>query len=141
MSLIPLFLAALLALPADVTAPWFDLGFALPGSNGTPALEASGPLTGGSVLAIDLEQAHPLAHAYLVVGFSTLYAPYKGGVLVPAFDLLVQMPTDDLGEIHVNTHWPHGAPAGVPLVLQFWIDDPEAPQGRAGSNAVGALTP
>jgi hypothetical protein len=141
MATLALLLAAALALPADVTAPWFDLGFALPGVNGVPALEASGPLTGGSVLAIDLTQAHPQAHAYLVVGFSKLYAPYKGGVLVPAFDLLVQIPTDDLGEIHLQSHWPHGAPSGVPLIMQFWINDPQAPQGRAGSNAVEALTP
>ncbi len=141
MNLLALLLTVAVTLPADVSAPWFDLGFALPGSSGSPALDASGPLTGGSVLAIDLEQAHPLAHAYLVVGFSTLYAPYKGGVLVPAFDLLVQVPTDALGEIHLQSHWPNGAPAGVPIVMQFWIDDPDAPQGRAGSNAVGALTP
>ena len=75
------------------------------------------------------------------MGFSTLYAPHKGGVLVPAFDLLVELPTDALGEIHLQTHWPSGVPAGFPVVMQFWIDDPEAPQGRSGSNAVGALTP
>lgn len=141
MATLALILAAALALPAEVAAPWFDLGFALPGTTGAPALEASGPLTGGSVLAIDLTQAHPQAHAYLVVGFSTLYAPYKGGVLVPSFDLLLQLPTDASGEIHLKSHWPHGAPSGFPLVMQFWINDPQAPQGRAGSNAVGALTP
>lgn len=65
----------------------------------------------------------------------------NGASNVPSGDLLVQLPTNAMGEIHLKTHWPHGAPAGVPLILQFWIDDAQAPQGRAGSNAVGALTP
>jgi len=136
-------LSVLLAVPAaaQLAEPWHDLGFALAGAHGAPQLVAAGSLSGGSALVIDLAQGQEFAHAYLVVGLSTLYAPYKGGTLVPAVDLLVPMATDAAGALHVEAHWPHGVPAGVPLVLQFWINDPLAPVGRSGSNAVGALTP
>ena len=139
-------LAAVVIALAAATAsaqsgPWFDLGFALPGIDGLPHLSAKGPLTAGSPLSIELTHAAPHEDAYLVIGFSAIFAPYKGGVLVPAFDLLFELPTTPLGEVSLVGHWPAGVPAGLPFVMQFWIDDDAAVAGRAGSNAVGALTP
>jgi hypothetical protein len=134
-------LLLLAASPAPVAKPWVDLGFALPGKYGDPVLEVAGPLTGGSVLSIQLTNAEEFSHSYLVIGFSTLYAPYKGGTLVPAFDAIFPMATDEVGEISLIAHWPTGSPSGVPVIFQFWINDEHAVQDRSGSNAMGALTP
>jgi hypothetical protein len=90
--------------------PWQDLGFALPGTFGDPLLQVSGPLTPDSVLDIELSNAKPFAHAYLVVGFSLLYAPYKGGTLVPDFDLLFVYPTTQQGMVSIVSHFPPGPP-------------------------------
>jgi hypothetical protein len=131
----------LLAAAPAPTAPWEDLGFALAGTAGLPHLEVTGPLTGGSALTVELTNAKPTSHAYLVLGFSSIYAPYKGGTLVPAFDLLFVLPTSELGGIKIVAHWPQDVPPGVPVVMQFWINDEQAIAGRAGSNAMGTVTP
>jgi len=139
---LPLLCALLLVAGSDpLHDPWQDIGYALPGTLGDPVLDINGPLTGDSVLDIELSSAKPLAHAYLVVGFSLLLAPYKGGTLVPDFDLLFVYPTTSQGTVSILSHFPPGAPSGFPIVMQFWIDDEVAIQGRAGSNAMGALTP
>lgn len=134
-------LLLLAASPAPVAKPWVDLGFALPGKYGDPVLEVTGPLTGGSMLTLALTNAEEFSHSYLVVGFSTLYAPYKGGTLVPAFDALFPVATDEVGAITLTAHWPTGSPPDVPVIFQFWINDEHAINGRSGSNAMGALTP
>jgi hypothetical protein len=77
----------------DLDLPWTDLGFALPGSNGTPALSGLGPLTSGSSNQLDLVSAKPSATATLIFGLSQLGAPFKGGVLVPNPQLFIPLPT------------------------------------------------
>jgi hypothetical protein len=126
---------------ASASGPWTDLGFALPGALGLPHLECSGPLTPDSGLSIGLSNAKLSTPAYLVVGFSAIYAPYKGGVLVPDFDLLLSLWTNLDGGVHASAHWPGGAPSGFTIYLQFWINDEAAVAGRAGSNAVMGVVP
>jgi hypothetical protein len=139
-----LLVTALLVRPAtaqNLAPPWSDLGNALGGTYGDPVLFAQGDLTGASVLTISLSNAVEFQHAYLVVGFGTLYAPYKGGLLVPSFNLLLQFSTGSAGAVNIVTHWPSNVLSGIPVVMQFWINDELAPVGRAGSNAIAAVTP
>jgi hypothetical protein len=136
-----LLVCLLLVAGAPPHDPWVNLGYALPGTLGEPLLQVKGPLTPESVVDIELSNAKPFAKAYLVVGFSAIFAPYKGGILVPDFDMLVLYPTGEAGTVSIVSHFPPGAPSGFPIILQFWIDDEAGIQGRAGSNAMGALTP
>ena len=139
-----LLVAVVLALAPAAAAqsgPWTDLGFALAGSNGLPHLECIGPLTPGSGLEIHLSNAKDGALSYLVLGLTAIYAPYKGGVLVPNFDLLVYGWTYHSGGLDIETHWPAGVPSGVSFYLQYWIDDEAAVAGRSGSNALMAVVP
>ena len=133
----------LLLAPAGAaqSGPWTDLGFALAGTNGLPHLQCSGPLTPGSGVSLSLANAKFSTPAYLVIGASAIYAPYKGGVLVPNFDLLFVLWTDDQGEVNAVAHWPPNVPSGFALYLQYWIDDDAAVAKRAGSNAVKGVTP
>jgi hypothetical protein len=138
-------LALLLVLLAPAataqSGPWTDLGFALAGAKGLPELECTGPLTGGSGLGVNLYNAEVDKAAYLVLGLTAIYAPYKGGVLVPNFDMLFANWTDHHGECLILTHWPHGVPSGISFYLQYWIDDDAAIAKRAGSNAMKGVTP
>ena len=55
--------------------------------------------------------------------------------LTPPGGFLV-LATDAQGELEISGPWPSGVPAGIELVLQYWMVDPAAPFGFAGSNAV-----
>ncbi|RKY21315.1 MAG: hypothetical protein DRQ55_04850 [Planctomycetota bacterium] len=125
-------------LPSSV---WQDLGHSLAGGPGTPALIMSGPLTGGSQVDLALSDALPSSAAFLVVGFSLLEAPLKGGVLVPSADLLVTLSTTPAGTLGFSFAWPTGVPAGLPTYIQVWIQDPAGPKGFSASNGVVGTTP
>ncbi len=118
---------------------WSDLGLGLAGTAGqVPTLTGSGPLTASSVNAVDLAAALPGAAAHLVFGLTRIDAGFKGGVLVPAPDLLISgLPIDGAGQLSVPFVWPTGVPAGFPFYLQVWVEDGQGPLGFAASNGLG----
>jgi hypothetical protein len=121
---------------------WFDLGAGLAGTLGTPVLAGDGGLAGGEALSLTLSGALPNSGATLVLGFSALAAPFKGGTLVPNPDLLIfGLPTGPSGELTLNGVWPVGLPADFSVFLQEWIADAGGPVGFAATNALRAVTP
>jgi hydroxyacylglutathione hydrolase len=133
------------ALPAAARAqccdPWTDLGQSLPGTHGAPLLEASGSLADLTLVTLDLSAALQSSPAWLVAGLAQLDAPFKGGVLVPAPQVLVPLATDASGMLGLSAPWPAGLPAGTPVLVQCWVQDPAAVAGFAASNAQLGLTP
>ena len=121
--------------------PWMNLGNALAGSAGEPALVGSGPLTPGSTLTLDLSQALPSTLITLVVGLNALNAPFKGGMLIPAPDLMATITTSPLGQVSMSSTWPSGVPTGTALFMQFWMADAAGIQGFAASNGLQATVP
>jgi len=122
--------------------PWSALGDGLPGTDGTtPYLSAFGTLAAGSPLRLLLEDAPPSATASLVAGLALLGVPFKGGVLVPAPDLVVPVPTNATGTAQVEGTWPAGVPGGTALLVQAWIPDAGGPAGFVASGAVQGTTP
>lgn len=116
---------------------WVDLGSALAGSAGEPALAGDGELIAGQPMSVGVAGALPGAPLTLVVGLARLDAPFKGGVLVPAADLLISgLATDASGGLVLGTTWPAGVPAGLTFYLQGWIADAGAPQGFAATNGL-----
>jgi len=120
---------------------WTDLGFALAGVNGDPALVGSGSLASGSINSVDLSNAAPVATAGIFIGLSAITAPFKGGTLVPNPDALIIVNTDALGEFGLGFHMPAGVPAGVSLFVQMGVQDGAAINGVALSNAIEGVTP
>jgi hypothetical protein len=121
---------------------WDDLGNGLAGTAGvTPALTATDTLCAGATVIPALRGALPSSQAHFVLGLSTLFAPLKGGVLVPFPDVLVfGLPVDTAGELVIELPLPDPLPPGIPLVMQFWVSDAGGPAGFSASNAVGAVT-
>ena len=77
-----------------------------------------------------------------MVGASAAHLPIGGGVLIPAPDLVVPLPTTDaLGAWSLVTGWPAGIPTGTPFYLQVALVDGLAPSGFAGSHGWRGLTP
>ena len=123
-------------------APFEDLGDGLAGTQGVPVLEGDGTLLPADPVSLALSHALAFAPATLVVGFSEVGAPLKGGVLVPSPDMLVTgFVTDGSGSLTLNAAWPTGVPPGFSVWLQQWIVDAGAPQGLAASNGLRATTP
>jgi hypothetical protein len=120
------------------TVLWTDLGQGLAGGAGTPALEGQGLLVAGTPLKLTLKQAPPHLSATLIVGAHPVALPFKGGVLVPAPDLLLSGLTTPvtLGQV-----LPPGFPADVNLWFQMWLADPAGPKGLSASNALRADFP
>ncbi|MCB9898851.1 MAG: DNRLRE domain-containing protein [Planctomycetes bacterium] len=121
--------------------PWLDVGGGAAGTLGVPRFTAAGALVGGDTVEFLLTNAPPAASAYFVLGVSALFAPFKGGVLVPNPDLVVGgLPTGPLGVLGFGLTWPLGVPAGLPIWIQDWILDAGATYGFAGSNGISSIT-
>lgn len=121
---------------------WTDLGQGLAGAAGAPTLQATSLLYPQSPFELVLDGAAPGKAAALVVGFSQLGAPFKGGVLVPSPDLIRPgLHTGTTGTLELDFPWPDGVPSGIALYLQFWVPDPTGPAGFSASNALKAQVP
>jgi hypothetical protein len=129
-------------LELTVVGCWKDLGLGLAGLNGTPSLGGSGTLLGGDAMSLAIASGRPLSTAALVVGFSQINAPFKGGTMVPAANLLVAgLPLDGAGELTLPGTWPAGLPSGLSIFLQAWIADAAGPHGFSATNGLSATTP
>jgi hypothetical protein len=125
-----------------IHSTWFDLHQPLPGSNGAPLLVGSGPLTGGEPMALELTSGPSFGIGHLVLGFSLLNAPLKGGNLGPNPSVIVSgLPLDVTGSYTLSALWPTGIPAGFSLYFQEWFADPGGVQGFAASNTLRGVTP
>ncbi len=121
--------------------PWFNVGFGLLGTNNKPRLEAEGLPLDGELIELKLSRGLPGATAHLVIGGSAVFAPFKGGTLVPAVTLLIPATVDPLGKIDLPALWPPGFPPGLALWFQWWIADPVGVQGFSASNGLQVLVP
>lgn len=115
---------------------WMDLGKSIPGTAGEPRLEGEGDVKAGNTIVLRTENAKPAAPATLIVGFTQVDAPFKGGTLVPAADLMIGMATNDAGIIELPVTLPADFPAGMTLYLQTWIVDEAAYGGSAATNGL-----
>ena len=105
---------------------WKDVGGAITGTAGKPALVGSGLLAPGSSNTLALGNAKPSAAALLVFGLFPLGAPFKGGTMVPMPQHLWPLPTGPGGSATT--------PQLLQLHFQVWIPDPLTSFGWAASN-------
>ncbi|MGQ0552387.1 MAG: hypothetical protein ACT4PU_04130 [Planctomycetota bacterium] len=121
---------------------WTDLGQGLAGAAGIPALTGISLLYPHFPFTLDLADGPASAPVVMVVGFSSLNAPFKGGVMVPSPDVLITgLSTNASGELQLSAGWPGGVPSGFQFFLQAWMPDVSGPFGFSASNALRAQTP
>lgn len=121
----------------NLGAMWSDLGAALPGDSGPPALYGQGQLRGDDLVTLRVEQAAALAATNLVLGLSQVFVPFAGGVLVPSPDVVLPaVPTDGAGVLEVQFTYPQGLPAGFQFTLQAVVSDGGAVAGLAFTNGL-----
>ena len=128
------------AIIGSLPSAWNWLGNDLAGVAGEPLAIPTGTLQAGSPCTLSLTDAAPNSTAFLVVGFSTIYANIKGGVLVPAAHAVIPLPTNASGELSFGTNL--GAPpSGANFYIQYWILDAAGPCGFSASNAFSGTIP
>jgi FG-GAP-like repeat len=100
---------------------WTQLPGALAWSGGSPLLAATGTPKPQAIVGLQLSHAPPAASTLVVVGLAPLVTPFRGGLLIPAPDLLLgPWLTDGDGVLTLAAHWPESVPAGLDLWLQAW---------------------
>jgi hypothetical protein len=103
--------------------PLLDLGHAKSGSSTWPTMIAAGEFQGGDAASFHMYEVWGMgvAQVVLVAGLSQAYAPFHGGVMVPAVDLVLgPFAVNGSGEVELSLHWPQGIPSGTVLTLQYW---------------------
>ena len=116
-----------------------DLGGALAG-NFSPTLAGSGSLADGGAFTIHFAGLPPAETGFLFVGFAPLFVDFKGGLLGPAPDLLIVLPTGG-GTFDLPSGMPAGAPGNFSIYMQMWTPDAGGPAGADATNTLQATTP
>lgn len=127
--------------PPDIGAipfsPFEDLGHALAGSAGVAQLAGEGTTIAGDPLTVTLSNAAPGTPSTWVLGATPSFAPLKGGVLVPAADVLLgPLVVQPDGTQQFGAPWPVGVPPGSIAYVQAWWPDAAGPAGFAASNGL-----
>lgn len=121
---------------------WVDLLGSLPGSLAVPTLLGHGSMLPGETQTLEIEGSLPGAPTALVVGLSHLGAPFKGGTMVPAPDIVVGFfPTFPGNPTNIALTWPTGLPSHASTYWQCWMIDPGGVLGFAATNGLQGTTP
>jgi hypothetical protein len=124
-------------LAATAAGQWTDLGNGLAGASGTPpVLTGEGPLLPTAGTKIRVEGAPAGGLGYVLLGFSALNSPFKGGVLVPSADVVAIIAFDGTGTFQAIFSWPTDVPANTSMWWQCWAPDAGGPAGFAASNGL-----
>ena len=128
----------------DVHEPgaWTDLGGGTPGVAGTPWLNGTGSLVGGTTAGVALKYAPPgaLSLAWIALA-STPFSALGGTVHAFPYSSQLTVLMDGEGSFSGATTWPVGLPMGTQAWFQFVVQDATSMHGITLSNGVLATTP
>jgi hypothetical protein len=121
---------------------WENLGGGTLGSNGTPILLGSGPLTAGSLANLTLVNAPPNAIMLFWISLSSSPINAVGGTLFPLpADIKLILAADAFGIFQVSIPWAAGAPPSTEVWWQMIVQDNSSVHGITLSNGLKSTTP
>lgn len=125
----------------NMASPWTDLGLAyqpIPNTS-EPRLSGSGTLKPNTLVTLHTQDAPSNGLVTLVVGLTRIDMPFRGGVLVPAPDVVLSgLNSDSEGTLEVLFSMPLGVPAGTDIYLQGWAVEALSPTGLVSTNGLQA---
>ncbi|RKY21412.1 MAG: hypothetical protein DRQ55_04575 [Planctomycetota bacterium] len=128
---------ALLNSPLSLSGNWISLGKALAGTNGEPVLSGTGTIIMDEPFELSMSNGLPNSSVAMIMGFTEVCAPFKGGFLVPSTDFIFyDLITDGTGSMTLGGDWPTGFSGPWDAVFQVWFPDPGAVHGFAASNGL-----
>ena len=120
---------------------WNDVGGAKANAlNVKPSMTIKGNMSGGSVVTVDLANMTPAQNLFIVVGLTGIFAPFKGGTLVPNPDLVLPALPTFAGNLTLPAVWPAGLPPCFDLYFQTWITGPGITGQFSATNGVQGQT-
>jgi len=123
------------ALPS---APWVEVeqSPALAGTPGLPEMHMEGAVFADGPIVVGVRNAQPSSTTFVIIGLSAVFAPAKGGILYPSFDVLRMFPTNASGQFVVPSTWTSDFASFGPLDMhfQFWTLDPGAVSGFSATD-------
>ena len=126
----------------NVSDAWNNLGNGLAGTYGVPLFTADGSLSQYSNISFQITgglQSAPLA---LVMGASTTFSPFKGGIMVPSTDwIFFGLSTNAGGDLPFSVSPNNPVLSGVSIYLQAWITDAAGPFGFSATNGISQTAP
>jgi len=122
---------------------WRDEGHGFHPGSDEPRLAGAGWLAPGSTMAYSVDGAPAHAAGFMVASFTALFAPFKGGTLVPAPDIVAGgFVADAGGSLAFSSTYPvTPVPSGLSIYQQMWLQDAGSPSGFCATNAIKTLTP
>lgn len=108
-----------------------ELGFALAGSNGTPAQTVS---YSKPTVRIDVVRAPKSRPGVMVFGSSKALLPFLGGTLVPSPDLPIPIAATSSGDASLSFPAHGSFQSGLIFYVHSWFLDPGGPNAFAASN-------
>ncbi len=112
-----------------------DVGNALPGSNGTPELEATFS-TGPNRVNFAIQNAPQNQSGIVIAGFTRIDQPVFGGILVPNLDVVVNVTANGSGDVNFSVNANKSFPAGITFWTQGWFNDPAGANPFAVTNGL-----
>ncbi|MFH0945366.1 MAG: PKD domain-containing protein, partial [Planctomycetota bacterium] len=126
----------------SVQDPWNDLGNGLAGTTGVPHFAGEGSLSQFTAITFDLTNAKQNTPAVLVMGASTAFSPFKGGIMVPSTDwILFGLSTNSSGAFSFTVAPNNPVTSGASIYLQVWLTDAAGPYGFSASNGISQTAP
>lgn len=108
-----------------------------------PTLSGTGSLAGGASFTLSFTGMPISTTGYFFFDVTSLFAPFKGGVLVPGVTFLINFPTPAqvFATVDFSASMPLGLPGGVSVWAQGWFPDGGGPAGASASNGLQLITP
>lgn len=112
-------------------------GFFAPSLAGTGSLAANGQFT------VTFAGMPLSTFGYMFFDLTSLFAPFKGGVLVPGTTFLVVFPTPAFAfqTVAFPALMPPGLPSNTSIWVQGWFPDAGGPVGASATNGLQMITP
>jgi hypothetical protein len=121
---------------------WDDVGGSKAALGGlTPKLTLKGIQVDGSLGSATLTDMRPGENYFVVIGLTGLFAPFKGGTLVPNPDFIFPPIPTGAGTSVLPFVWPSAIPPCFPLYYQAWITGPGITGQFSATNGVVSETP
>jgi hypothetical protein len=105
---------------------------------GTLLLWGEGALQPGTPMSFGLGGGQPRSPAAILLGYSPVFRPFRGLIVVPAPNVVFLGRTTDAGSFTISGTWPAGVPSGREFWMQGFV---LGSTGLAGSNALLVTAP
>jgi hypothetical protein len=105
-----------------------------------PDIACVGGFSSGSANSMDLSNAPPSTPIFLVLGLSSLRAPFKGGVLGPTPDFIIPLGNSSAAGTFSLPYVLSPVPPGINLWVQYWIKDPGVPSTFCSTTTILGTT-